>query len=82
LPGVILLTAICPFAAGLEAGQLATFTLMLVPCLVLTRIIVDERIRVIVVSAFVANIAWNALTGRAAGLGDGCSSRCSRRRRW
>jgi hypothetical protein len=62
------LTAHIGFAAGVQAGEMLLFGIMLIPIAVLTRVIVSWRLRTIIVSALVATVAWNALTARIANV--------------
>jgi HupE/UreJ protein len=64
------LTSIVAFDLGLQAGEVALFAVAALPLLLLSRIIVAERLRVIVVSAGLADLAWHALLERGSELGN------------
>jgi hypothetical protein len=64
------LTSILSFDLGVQFGQLLLFAVVGLPLLLLSRIMVNQRLRTIIVSALVANVAWNALTTRAEELGN------------
>jgi hypothetical protein len=64
------LMSIVSFGFGVQAGELALFAAVALPLLLLTRILVAERLRTIVASACVADIAWHALLSRGAELGN------------
>jgi hypothetical protein len=63
------LTSIVAFDLGLQAGEVALFAVAALPLLLLSKIIVAERLRTIVVSACLADLAWHALLERGGELG-------------
>jgi HupE/UreJ protein len=62
------LMAIVTFDLGLQAGELALFALVTLPLLILSRVMVNERLRTIVASACLADLAWHALLARGSEL--------------
>jgi hypothetical protein len=62
------LMAIVTFDLGLQAGEFVLFALVSLPLLILGRIMVTERLRTIVVSACLADLAWHALLARGSEL--------------
>jgi hypothetical protein len=60
--------AIVTFDLGLQAGEIVLFALVSLPVLVLGRIMVSERLRTVVASACLADLAWHALLARGSDL--------------
>jgi hypothetical protein len=63
------LTSILTFDLGLQAGEVVLFAAASLPLLLLARVMVSERLRTIVVSACLADLAWHALLARGSELG-------------
>jgi hypothetical protein len=62
------LTSIITFDMGLQAGEFVLIALVSLPLLILARIMVNERLRTIVASACLADLAWHALLARGSEL--------------
>lgn len=60
-----LLVSVASFGAGAELGQLVAFAAVGAPLALLSRFFTAERMRVIMLSALAANVAWGAVVARA-----------------
>jgi hypothetical protein len=58
------------FDIGLQAGQLVMFAALSVPLLLLSRLLVAERMRRIIVSAMLLSVAWNVTQSRFMAMKD------------
>src|SRR6202008_1405340 len=58
------LTSIIAFASGIQAGELLLFAAGTLVTLLLAKVLVGERLRTVVASACLADIAWHSMLAR------------------
>jgi hypothetical protein len=63
-------TSIVFFDIGVQLGEFVVFAVAMVPLVLLARLMVGERLRTIVASAAIGDLAWHALLARGAELGN------------
>lgn len=64
------IASLISYDIGLQAGQLLILALVAVPLLLLSRLLVAERMRRIILSALLLSVAWNITQARFLTLTD------------